>query len=118
MKRHGRIMSLGWSLVALGMVALASCTLAPDHCLRMSDCGDGTTCVEGLCRADAVTAGNEAGTSSAATTTSTTTSNDASTTVLDAAPVTDATTFDASAPDAGDAGDAGDGAVTDAASDR
>ncbi|MDB4947108.1 MAG: hypothetical protein JWP97_6642 [Labilithrix sp.] len=40
-----------WFLLASAgtLLALAACTLAPDHCIAMSDCDDGTTCKEGLC---------------------------------------------------------------------
>ena len=89
------------------LAALASCTLAPDHCLRVSDCGDGTSCVEGLC---------VGGTPPAETLS----------TVADASslPGADATRSSVVAPidaatfDARDASDAStDGALTDAASD-
>jgi len=93
--------------LSLLVLAFAACTLAPDHCLRMSDCSDGTTCVEGLC------------TGADAPPVTLSTQSDAS-----ALPVTDATPskpvtpvipLDASHGDAGDAGDA-DGAMTDAPS--
>ncbi len=37
--------------VALLTVAVG-CSLAPGHCLYMSDCSSGTVCVEGLCEAN------------------------------------------------------------------
>ncbi|CAN5924651.1 hypothetical protein BH11MYX4_BH11MYX4_45010 [soil metagenome] len=85
--------------VAALLVLLASCSLAPDHCLRMSDCGDGTTCVEGLCTGGDVPPAEALSTN-----------GDASS--LPEAAVKPAT--DAAAIDAGHSADAGDGAVTDA----
>lgn len=120
---RGAMRSGSWSLVAFGLVALASCTLAPDHCLRMSDCGDGTVCVEGLCRGpSAMGAGPEAGTgasSAASTTTSTTIDGGASTdgaAAADGAAQADAHTDADASADASD--DASDGAMTDDASVR
>ena len=89
------------------LAVLASCTLAPDHCLHMSDCGDGTTCVEGLC----VGSTPPAQTLSTVADASSLPAADASTPVV--API-DAATVDAS--DASVAAST-DGALTDAASD-
>lgn len=35
--------------------AAVGCSLAPGHCLYMSDCTNGTVCVEGLCEASSST---------------------------------------------------------------
>jgi hypothetical protein len=93
------------ALLLLGV--LASCTLAPDHCLHMSDCGDGTTCVEGLCVGGSAPPAETLSTTADASSLPTT---DAST-----PPIT--TPIDAALIDASDAGDASDGALTDASSD-
>ena len=102
-RARARIAALAF--VSLVIAAIAGCTLAPDHCLRMSDCGGGTTCVEGLCT----------GADTPPVTLST--QSDASALpVTDAAPskpVTPVTPVDAAPRDASQS-DAEGGAVTDA----
>lgn len=46
---------VAFAAAALASALLASCTLAPEHCIRMSDCDDGTTCVEGRCEGASAT---------------------------------------------------------------
>ena len=76
-------------LVVATAIGIVACTLAPDHCITMSDCADGLTCNEGLCQmdppddttlsadADTSSIGTDGGTSSSSTV-------DASSTAVDA----------------------------------
>ena len=96
------------------IAALASCTLAPDHCLRMSDCADGTTCVDGRCSG-----------SPPASETLSSAADASSLPPVDTSSTSVATPRDAALMDASDASDPSDastdastdGALTDAASD-
>ncbi len=96
------------SLAILTVAAVASCTLAAGECHTMSDCDDGTTCVEGRCRGGEMPAPLQALASSA----------DASALpAKDASTVPDAARVDAAMIDAGHANDAGDADVADAPAD-
>ena len=60
-------------VLALGTWLYASaCSLSGDACIRMSDCADGFSCVEGTCIS------NTGSSSSASTATDTSTASDAS----------------------------------------
>ncbi len=95
------------SLAILTVAAVASCTLAAGECHTMSDCDDGTTCVEGRCRGGEMPAPLQALASSA----------DASALPAKDASTTDASKSDAAMIDASRTGDAGDAEVTDAPTD-
>lgn len=96
------------ALVVLTIAAVASCTLAAGECHAMSDCDEGTTCVEGRCSGGEAPAPIEALSSA----------GDASALPKsDAGTATDAAPIDAAMRDAGQPTDAGDAAVTDAPSD-
>lgn len=96
------------SLAILTVAAVASCTLAAGECHAMSDCDDGTTCVEGRCSGGETTVPIAALSSSA----------DASALpAKDASTVTDAAQIDAASTDASHPSDAGDADVTDAPTD-
>jgi len=96
------------ALVVLTIAAVASCTLAAGECHTMSDCDEGTTCVEGRC-----SGGDPPAPIGALSST-----GDASALPKSGAgSVTDAAPIDAAMRDAGQPTDAGDAAVTDAPTD-
>ena len=58
-------MSRSKQIAAVAILALAcwpyssACSLSADACLRMSDCTDGLSCVEGLCLSSAASASTD-----------------------------------------------------------
>lgn len=101
--------------------AAVGCSLAPGHCLYMSDCTNGTVCVEGLCEASSSTTDpsstdGQALPASEASVAETSVPSDSSTPVDAADASADASGADASA-DVGANDASSDGSVTDAPTD-